>query len=259
MAESTNKDKLKLGICLPWDSPFMYTQFVMSALNLQPPAGYTAHYYSGHGWCPARRHADACEQAIADDCELLCILGADQTYPPDMLTRLVARWQALGGIIGALVPFRGFCDWNDMAPFQPMAWRLEAENTLDDAGNLCVTERREVVRPEDGPVQRAHLIGTGVTLFHRDVYLAVKEPRFYERVEPRTMHRVADQDSHFIVRMQIEGGAPLHVDTTIEVKHLHIFAIDGSFQRRFADWADPATDSDRAICRFRAELPTTGG
>ncbi len=177
-----------------------------------------------------------------------------------MLPRLVARYQETGGIIGALVPFRGFVDWNDdMRPFQPLAWRLEAENTLDANGHLQITEARHVVRREDGDLQRAHMIGTGVTLFHRDVYLALKEPRFYERIDPQTFHRVADMDSRFLSRLQTEGGAALYIDTTIQVKHLHIFDIDDSYQERFADWADPATDSDRTICRFRAELPTTGG
>ena len=261
MTDRTEEDKKKLGICVPWDSPFVFTKFTESVMNLQPPDGYVVNAFWGHGWCPARRHADACEQAIQWGADLLCILGADQVYPQqDMLQRLVDRWKQTGGIIGALVPFRGFVQWNEgMRPFEPLAWRIEADNELDDNGKLVINEHRRPIRREDGDFQRAHLIGTGVTLFSREVLLSLKLPWFYERVDPESFHRVADQDSRFISRLQIEAGVALWVDTTIQVRHANVFLIDNTYSERFADWADPATDSDRAICRFRAELPTTGG
>ncbi len=256
MADSTEGIKLKLGICLPWDSAFMFTKFVMSALNLQHPEGYEVQWFSGHGWCPARRHADACEQAIDAGADLLLILGADQTYPPDMLCRLVARWEQVGGqgIIGAMVPMRGYVSWQgDLKPFQPLAWR-SPDAWSDCAGTPAL------IRREDGDFVRANIIGTGVTLFHRDVFLSLKDPKFYEHVDPETMHRVADMDSTFVRRLQVETGTPLYVDTTILVGHCHVFEIDDTYAERFADWADPATPGiDRTICRFRAELPTTGG
>ena len=47
-----------------------------------------------HGWwCPARRHIDFCEQAVKWGAELICIIGADQVHPPDLLPRLYKRFQ----------------------------------------------------------------------------------------------------------------------------------------------------------------------
>lgn len=249
----------KLALCVPWDSPFTFFKFTKSALNLAHPSGWELQWFFGSGWCPARRHADACEQALAWDADLLCILGADQEYPPDMLPRLLQSWQRVGGMIAALVPFRGYVSWQQMAPFQPLAWRLDPgvagmrvfRGAQQDADML------KLVTPKDGDLQRAHIIGSGVLLFHRDVLLGLKKPWFYESVDPETFHRTADQDTRFVWRMQTEVGVPLHIDTTIRVKHDHVFSIDETFQHRFLDWMDRDEPSrDPVITRFRDELPT---
>ena len=250
--------KPKLAICWIWDSPFTFTRFADSALNLRHPPDYEMRWFRGVGYAPARRHIDALEKALAWGADLLCIIGAAQTYPEDMFEKLVADWEQVGGMIGALVPFRGYVDWQAMRPFQPLAWRL-------DPGPSGLREFRGVdkdpdmlipIRPEDGPLQRAHLTGSGVVLFHRDALLSLKQPWFYESVDPKTMHRVADTDTRWVWRMQVEAGILLWIDTTIRVKHCHIFEIDETFQDRFTDWMDPANQStDRSICRFREELP----
>ena len=45
----------RLGICVPWNSPFVFLKFAKSALNLQPPDGYEVRWFFGEGWAPARR------------------------------------------------------------------------------------------------------------------------------------------------------------------------------------------------------------
>lgn len=247
---------------MPWDSPFVFRRFVESALNLRHPSGYEVQWCMGGGWSPARRHIDALEKALAWGADLLVILGADQVYEPDVLERLTARWEQLGvgSIISALVPLRGFIDWQGtLRPFQPLAWRLECDGVRAFRGYDVDGDMMKVVSPADGDLQRAHIVGSGCILFHRDLYLALKPPQFYERVDPETMYRVADQDTRAVWRLQEEAGGTLWVDTTIKVQHLHIFPIDETFQDRFADWADPSTPGiDRTICRFREELPHHG-
>ena len=249
----------RFACCVPWNSPFVFLKFARLALNLEPPSGWRVKWFFGNGSMPAERHVDACEQALAWNADLLCILGADQEYQDeDMLCRLLARWEEVGGhgIVAALVPMRGYVDWNEGSkPFQPQAWRLESTHEIVD-GKVIVHETRHLIRREDGPFQRAHLIGSGVTLFHREVILGLRQPWFFERVDPLTMRRIADQDSYALYRMQVETHTPLYVDTTIRVAHDHVMSIDDSFQERFANWADPTTPGiDRSICRFRAELP----
>ena len=73
----------------------------------------------------------------------------------------------------------------------------------------------------------------------------MQKPWFYYRVDIETMQRVADMDTRFVWRLRAEAQAEVWVDTTIEVKHLHTFEIDGSFQHRFDDWIIPgAGDAD---------------
>ena len=245
----------RLAIGYIWDSPFVYTDFVESVLNLRRPQGYEVRCVRGTGFCPSRRHIDACEKALAWNADLLLILGADQTYPEEMVERLVGHWEQRGGVIAALVPFRGYVDWQGMRPFQPLAWRLECEGVRAFRSYEQDPDMMVCINPGDGAVQRAHITGSGVLLFHTDLLRALRKPWFYDRVDPETMHRVADTDTRFVWRLQEEAGAQLWIDTTIRVKHLHIFGIDETFQERFADWADPTVASDRRICRFRAELP----
>ncbi len=243
---------MKLALCVPWDSPFVFLKFARSALNLAHPAETEVQWFFGEGWCPARRHTDACERALAWGADLLCILGADQEYPGDMLPRLLEHWVVKRGIIAAMVPFRGYVSWNPMQPFQPLAWRAAA--TEDENQHLQLLTR------EGGALQRATIIGTGVVLFHSDLLRQLPRPWFAEAFDPLTMHRTADQDSRFIRRLGEENGVSLWVDTTIKVLHDHVMSIDDTYQQRFADWADPATPGiDRSICRFLAELPTIGG
>lgn len=246
---------MKLGVFYPWSSPFTFTGFTENALNLQRPPGVEVRFFRGEGWCPARRHNDGCEKCLDWGADLILCLGTDQVYPEDLLPRLLARYHETGGVITALVPFRGHIDWQQMKPFQKLAWKVETKATIGDDGQITFDDKNTstLVDPADGDLQRVNLIGSGVLLFHRDYLLALKQPWFYERVDQRTMHRVADMDSHFVWRLQTEAGATVWADMTIDVKHLHVFAIDDTFSDRFADWAE-AGKGDPAICRRREEL-----
>lgn len=245
---------MKLGIFYPWSSPFTFTGFTDTIANLQRPEGVEVRFFRGEGWCPSRRHNDGCEKALKWGADLILCIGTDQTYPEDMLIRLVNRFRETGGVITALVPFRGYVGWQDMKPFQPLGWRLT--NTGDGArefrGAEIDPDMMEPINPADGDLQRVNLIGSGVLLFHRDHLLALARPWFFDRADPETMHRVADMDSKMIWRLQIEAGATVWVDTTIKVKHLHIFSIDDSFQDRFSDWAESGGDPE--IIKYN--LPT---
>jgi len=250
--------QLKLAVCTPWSSPFMFTRYVDAQLNLQYPEGYDVRFFRGQGWCPARRHIDMCEKALNWGADLICITGADQEHPEDMLQRLVARFNEGYEVISALVPARGYVGWQDMQPFQRMAWRFKKRpsNSL----SLCnaLTQENpdvEVINPADGDVQEINFIGSGVLMFHRDHLLSLKQPWFSETFNPNTMERLACMDTGFVWRLQTEAWAHVYVDTTIEVHHDHIFSIDHTYSERFADWAKPGT-GDPAVCIFpRENLP----
>lgn len=248
---------LKLAVGYPWSSPFCWTGWADHLPNLQRPEGYEVRFFRGKGWCPARRHIDICEQALAWGADFICIIGADQIHPEDMLPRLVKRVEEGCEVVTALVPARGYVGWQDMKPFQPMAWRfrrtsgngLAAAQSRDYRGMKFDADAIEVIDPAAGDVQPVNFIGSGVLMFHRDHLLALKRPWFMETIEPTSYQRLANMDCTFVWRLQMEAKARVYVDTTIQVKHLHAFEIDASYQDRFADWMKPGAGAPD-ICRY---------
>ena len=234
----------------------MFTGYVDAMLNLARPAEarnalgqmepLDVRFFRGAGWCPARRHASLCEQALTWGADLICVVGADQVHPPDMLCRLIARWNEGYAVIAALVPARGYVGWQDMQPFQRMAWRLKSSAVGLGTGTLDPNEF-EPIDPAAGDVQPINFIGSGVLMFHRDHLLALALPWFAEEVDPQTYQRTACMDTRFVWRLQVEAGAKVWVDTTIKVRHLHTFEIDESYPERFADWAKPGV-GDPTVC-----------
>jgi hypothetical protein len=254
---------MKLAVGWPWSSAFSLTAWADAMLDLQRPSEardslgrmqpVETRFFRGRGWCPARRHAHICEQALDWGADLILVVGADQVHPPDMLQRLIARWNQGFEVVTALVPARGYVGWQEMKPFQPMAWRIKPGASLD-MGSLnalgAVPNEVEVIDPAAGEMQRVDFIGSGVLMFHRDHLLALKQPWFTETFDEE-FRRTACMDTKFVWRLQAEAGAEVWVDTTIKVKHLHVFEIDETYSGRFADWAEPGT-GDPAICNFAA-------
>jgi hypothetical protein len=258
---------MKLAVGTPWASPFMWTEYVDAMLNLRrPPVARNAlgeleplevTFIRGPGWCPARRHTAICEQALAWGADLILIVGADQIHPPDMLERLIGRWNEGYEVVAALVPARGYIGWQPMKPFQPMAWRIKPHLApMEIADGPLPKNDTEVIDPAAGDVQMVNFIGSGVLMFHRDHLLSLDRPWFRESVDPVTYQRLASMDTTFVWRLQTDAGAKVWVDTTILVKHLHPFSVDRSFSDRFADWAVDG-QGDPMICQYQP-LEATG-
>lgn len=267
---------LKLAVGVPWTSPFYWTEAHDAMLNLQRPGGarnaygtieaLEVRFFRGKGWCPARRHGDICEQALAWGADLICIMGADQIHPDDTLVRLIDRWNEGCDVISALVPARGYVGWQDMKPFQRMAWRIAGAGAIGlDAVNALMDRHNEVevIDPEAGALQRIHFIGSGVLLFSTAHLLMLARPWFSETFNPLTMQRLACMDTGFVWKLQTEAGAKVWVDTTIKVKHLHAFPVDETYAERFTDWMTPGV-GDPTVCMYHNPVghtttPTTAG
>jgi hypothetical protein len=242
---------MRLALVTPWSSPFVWKKFAQNLADLCTTFnrdGWGLKFFMGRGIDPAARHVDMIQQGLDWGADLICIIGADQVHPDDMLDRLLDRWEETGGgVISALVPFRGYVSWQGMRPFQPMGWRIRnpEPNLREFRGYSKDPDMFEAIDPDAGDLQRVDVIGSGVLLFHRDDIMALKTPWFYYKVDPVTMARVADMDTRMVWRLREEVQCQVWVDTTIKVKHLHDFEIDESFQHRFDDWIIPgAGDAD---------------
>lgn len=250
----------KIALVTPWSSEFISMKFALNVARMiarfRRP-GWDIDLFMGRGVDPAARHVDMCLQALDWDADLLCIIGADQIHPLDMIDRLIDRYeQTEGGVISALVPFRGYVPWQHMRPFQPMGWRIRNNNgqaVKRFEGMLKTPEMFVPIDPADGDLQRVDVIGSGVLLFDAATLQALAKPWWYYQVDPETMQRVADMDTKMVWRLRSEVQADVWVDTTIQVKHLHTFEIDETFQDRFADW-ETAGNADE-ICRTADDRP----
>ena len=231
---------MKLAVGPAWGSPFVWTSAVEAMLAMAHPDGWDVRWFFGKGWCPARRHTDLCEKALAWGADVLCFVGADQIHPPDLLPRLIARHQQGYEVVGALVPARGYIEWMDMKPFQPMAWRLKRGlPPFRFRGYSLDKDKVEIISPADGEMVQVNWIGSGVLSFPTVLLKYLKRPWFFETVQNDTYVRYANQDVNFVWRLQQEAQAKVWVDTTIRVGHLHPFVVDSTFSDRFADWAIP--------------------
>ena len=223
----------------------MWTKAVEGYWNLEWPEGFEVKFIRGGGWCPAKRHMNGCEAAVTWGADLILIFGADQIGPPDLLVRLVGHIMTGRDTVGALVPGRGYCNAWDLKPFQPLAWRFKTHSPgvgdplptiayegWEKSGHMC-----EVLKRDTG-LQLCNLMGSGCIMFPMDTLLMLKRPWFFETFDAQ-LNRSANMDTWFSWRLQQEGHAILWVDTSIDIKHLHAFEIDATYQERFADWAMP--------------------
>lgn len=230
----------KLALVYPWDSPFIFSAGVERFLNMEIPKGYEARWFRGKGWCQARMHTHCCEQALEWGADLICFLGSDQIHPEDMLPRLANHMEEGAGAVSALIPFRGYLGSQEMVPFGKLAWRK-----VDDGKKIPPV----AIDPKAGDLQKIDFIGSGVILFRAEYLRRLKKPWFWDRIEDSDRQiRKSNFDVEFVWALQNELGVQMYVDTTIDVRHLHVFEIDETFQDRFADWAEPDS-GDPSICK----------
>lgn len=217
--------------------PTVFTVAFASMVNIEAPDDCKVRWFRGVGWCQARRRTHACEQALDWGADLIVQLDVDQIYEPDVLKRLVARFDEGYRIIAAMVPGRGFVKASKTKPFQRLAWKAA------DGGRSY-----EPITSADGEVVEAEFPTSACVLFAAKDLKRLPRPWYYFKYEPSNWRIVAGEDGTFFVRMA-QLGVKAFVDTTIKVKHAHVFEIDETFSDRFADWADEGV-GEAAICRY---------
>lgn len=230
---------MKLAVTWPWSGDFVLTPFVDSVLNLERPLIYEVRWFRGTGWCNSRRRADACEKALKWWPDWIVQLDADQVYPEDLLIRLVKHMEAGRDLVSAMVPQRGYTEGCGMRPFQRLAWNLKEGTAID----------LEPVEPQDGELQEVTLPTCAATIFRASDLRRLSRPWFRDQYDEKTWERQYAEDLHFIIHMRKSLGLKTFVDTGIEVSHLNLFKIDGSFSERFSDWSEEGK-GDPSICRY---------
>lgn len=215
-----------LAVCYPGDMPTVFTAAFASMVNIQAPPDTEVRWFQGVGWCQARRRTHACEQALDWGADLIAQLDIDQVYDADVLRRLLARHDEGCRIVAAMVPGRTYVKKSKVPPFGRLAWR-STKNGTDF----------EPIDPDEGDLVAADFPTSACVMFSARDLERLPRPWYLNEYDKDTWCLVAGEDATFFLRMAAIGVSSW-VDTTIRVRHAHVFEIDDTYPERFADWAD---------------------
>jgi len=222
----------KIGIVIPWDSPFMFMPNAFNMLNWERPEGYELNFFSGRGWCPAAKHNDGVEQAQEWGADFIMFNGGDHLCPKDIVPKMLKRIDEGWDMVLGVVPSRGVCGWLGF-PFMGFAYKVLKEFDPEDYLNVP-NDAIEIVVDVDPP-QEIHIAGTGNILMKAEILDKLKKPYFKEYFDKDTYKRYPIQDSQFVYRCTKKANAKLLFDPDIEIAHLDVFGIDRTYRERFKD------------------------
>jgi hypothetical protein len=210
----------RLAILIPWDSPFVWTDSVVSIMNLEVPPGFIKRYFRGRGWCAAQRHNDALRVSSEWEPDAYFFAGGDEVFERDTIPRLYKHLDKYDMVSG-MIPSRGVVEGK---PFPGLGFQ---HNPFGDW--VVITE-------QDKP-QEIHVVGTGILLCRGDVFDVLPAPYFTEEVDEGnlTYARTGPCDTRTIGTLTLKYDKRLFLDTTVRAKHLDAFQIDFTYQDRFSD------------------------
>ncbi len=210
----------KIVIGTPWTSAFMHTPWVDAALRLRAPAGHELDWVRGLGWCDARRIHYIIEHALAEDADVVVFLDADVIVPPEWLELMTKHLETGIRAVASVVPMRGRAH-EQYAPFEMMAW-----NVLD--GELVPVER-------GSGLQKVDYVAMGASMFDVSIFREHPSPWTWHEHGEGYKAKGSTADSIFIKNLR-ELGIEVFADPSVEVKHLHTFQIDQTYESRFPEW-----------------------
>ena len=226
----------KLAVCYPGDTQMMFMSAFASMVNIENP-DCEVRWFRGTGWCQARRRTHVCEQALEWGADLIAQLDIDQIYEPDVLKRLLVRIDEGHEVVAAMVPLRGYIKASKMTPFQGAAWKSNGKAF-------------EPINPDDGELQEAEFPTSACVMFKAGVLERLERPWYFNKYDPQDWTNIQGEDGVFFYNLK-QAGVKSWVDTTIKIKHCHVFQIDETFPERFADWADGGGEPE--ICNYKGE------
>lgn len=241
---------MKIGIIVPWDSPFMFTVNAFNMLNWERPEGYEFNFIMGVGWCPAARHNDGIAKAQDWNADLILFNGGDHLCPKDIIPRMLKRISEGWDIVQATVPSRGICGRSGI-PFDSISYKVVGNMPQHEPMLHAPKDSIEIIKGRDKP-QQTHISGTGNILMKAEILDGLEKPYFKEFIKPDGRYsRYPVQDSNFVYNCTVIAGAKMFYDTTIKLVHLDIFGIDESYTGRFGDKVeDPDWSPAKDLRRF---------
>ena len=227
-------NQAKIGILIPWDSPFMFTAAAFNMMNWERPEGCELNFIMGAGWCPAARHNDSIEKAQEWGADLIMFNGGDHLCPKDIVIRMKKHIDNNWDMVHAMPPSRGVCG-ADGTPFKALSYKVVGSLPKENYITNCRPQSIKCLTYGDEP-QQSHICGTGNILMKAEILKGMEKPYFEEFIKKDGKYgRQPVQDSTFVSRCTIESGARMICDPTIRINHLDVFGIDDTYSERFKD------------------------
>ena len=232
--DKVNSGMKKIGIIIPWDSPFIWSVPMFNMLNWERPKGYELNFIMGTGWCPAARHNDGVANAQAWGADLIMFNGGDHLCPKDIVVRMLARIDEGWDMVQAMIPSRGVCGASGKA-FHGMSYKVIGDMPVENPMLNAPPGSIQILTYADEP-QQSHICGTGNILMKTEILKGMEKPYFEESIKKDGKYgRYCVQDSMFVYSCTVLGGARLFCDTSIKLVHVDAFGIDETYEERFKD------------------------
>lgn len=226
-------EKIKIGVCVPWDTPFMWTYPAFNMMNWERPEGTEVAFFMGVGWCPAARHNDAVAKALAWGADLVAFNGGDHLCPFDILKRMLARINEGWDMVHMMVPSRGVV--GDGTPFKAISYKVVGNPPPENAVLYMPKGASNIVTYTDEP-QQTHICGTGNIMMKAAIFDGLQKPYFEEFIKKDGRYgRWCVMDSDFVYRCTVMSGARMFCDTSVHLIHIDVFGIDDTYSERFKD------------------------
>ena len=213
LKKKCSKPGVRIGLGIPLSDDKVYRQFHESWVKLIKPANYTYLTPKFPGRIEDIRN-QIVEQALEKGCTHLIFMDTDQIYPEDFLVKIMSHDK---DVVGTAITKR-------YPPFNVLVMR----------GSLG---KYRLVPDED--IENIHLLecdasGTGAIMFRTEVFFHASEFGKWFQVSVTDDGRPIGEDVYFCSELR-KAGYKIWIDTTIDIKHLGILAIDYNFYKLFKD------------------------
>lgn len=198
---------VKLGIGLPLSDEKVHSQFVDTWTLMEKPdfVYIRPSFPSGPTSNIADIRNNMVEQALQNDVTKFLQLDTDQTYPRDVIHRLLTHDLP---IVAAKVHRR-------YPPFDPILYRGES---VDKLINIPDEEWKG-----DRGIIEVSATGSGCILVDMNVYLDIEYPWYEHNVKKDGM--TVGEDVGFCFKAR-EAGYKVYVDTSIQIGHLALLEVN---------------------------------
>lgn len=154
------------------------------------------HMLVSYGSMPAQQRENCVMMALRAKCDYLIFVDGDQTFPKDLVHRLIAHDV---DVVGANIPIKKI-------PSRPTAIKLD--------GSLLYTD------PDSTGLVEVQRIGTGVACIKTEVFKKMKRPWFYQEWVPSAM-ALRGEDDYFCEKAR-KVGVKIHVDQDLSKQIGHV-------------------------------------